>query len=123
MASKHIHILENVPTSNEIYSRYNVMVVPLQSGSGLRIKIVEGLSFGKAIVTTPIGCEGIEIQNNRDVLIADTPQKFAHSVIALLENRELRNTMEVNAKSFAEEHLDNTKLTATLVRFYNSILS
>jgi glycosyltransferase involved in cell wall biosynthesis len=123
MASKHIHVLENVPTSNEIYSRYNVMVVPLQSGSGLRIKIVEGLSFGKAIVSTPIGCEGIDVQNNRDLLIAETPEKFADAVIELVENNERRNSIELNAKSFAKEHLDNIKLTATLVRFYNSILS
>lgn len=123
MASKHIHILENVPTSNEIYSRYNIMVVPLQSGSGLRIKIVEGLSFGKAIVSTPIGCEGIDVQNNRDLLIAETPEKFADAVIELVENNERRNSIELNAKSFANEYLDNTKLTATLVRFYNSILS
>ena len=123
MASKHIHVLENVPTSNEIYSRYNVMVVPLQSGSGLRIKIVEGLSFGKAIVSTPIGCEGIGVQNNRDLLIAETPEKFADAVIELVENNERRNSIELNAKSFAKKYLDNTKLTATLVRFYNSILS
>jgi len=122
-ASTNIEILENVPMSNEIYTRFNIMVVPLQSGSGLRIKIVEGLSFGKAIVTTPIGSEGIDVQNNRDLLIAEASEKFAHSVIELLENKELRNTIEVNAKSFAKEHLDNTKLTATLVRFYNSILS
>jgi len=122
-ASATIEILENVPTSNEIYSRYNVMVVPLQSGSGLRIKIVEGLSFGKAIVSTPIGCEGIDVQNNRDLLIAETPEKFADAVIELVENNERRNSIELNAKSFANEYLDNTKLTATLVRFYNSILS
>jgi glycosyltransferase involved in cell wall biosynthesis len=122
-ASVNVLILENVPTSNEIYNRYNVMVVPLQSGSGLRIKIVEGLSFGKAIVSTPIGCEGIDVQNNRDLLIAETPEKFADAVIELVENNERRNSIELNAKSFAKEHLDNIKLTATLVRFYNSILS
>ena len=99
------------------------MVVPLQSGSGLRIKIVEGLSFGKAIVSTPIGCEGIGVQNNRDLLIAETPEKFADAVIELVENNERRNSIELNAKSFAKKYLDNTKLTATLVRFYNSILS
>ena len=122
-ASANIQILENVPTSNEIYSRFNVMVVPLQSGSGLRIKIVEGLSFGKAIVTTPIGCEGIKVQNKRDLLIAETPESFAEAVIELVENSETRNSIELSAKSFANDHLDNTKLTATLVRFYNSILS
>ena len=95
----------------------------LEHCCGLRIKIVEGLSFGKAIVTTPVGCEGINVQSNRDLLIAETPKDFVDSVLKLLEDSLLRESMEANAKSFAKEELDNTKLTATLVQFYNSILS
>ena len=123
LASSSIQLLENVADSRDVYNRFNIMIVPLQSGSGLRIKIVEGLSFGKAIVTTPVGCEGINVQSNRDLLIAEKPEDFVDSVLKLLEDSLLRESMEANAKSFAKEELDNTKLTATLVQFYNSILS
>jgi UDP-N-acetylglucosamine:LPS N-acetylglucosamine transferase len=56
-------------------------------------------------------------------LIAEKPEDFVDSVLKLLEDSSLRESMEANAKSFAKEELDNTKLTATLVQFYNSILS
>jgi len=65
----------------------SVYVVPLRMGSGTRLKILEGLAMKKAIVTTSIGCEGIDVKNGTDAIIADTPGKFAESVTNLLLNR------------------------------------
>jgi glycosyltransferase involved in cell wall biosynthesis len=62
-------------------------------GSGTRLKISEALSMKKPIVTTSIGCEGIEVVSGESVLIADEPQAFADEVIRLLHDAELRSRL------------------------------
>jgi len=73
--------------------RASVYVVPLRMGSGTRLKISEALSMKKPIVTTSIGCEGIEVVSGESVLIADEPQAFADEVIRLLHDAELRSRL------------------------------
>lgn len=68
--------------------RASVYVVPLNMGSGTRLKVVEALSMKKPIVSTSIGCEGIEVNNEEHLLIRDNPDSFAEAVIKLMENRK-----------------------------------
>jgi glycosyltransferase involved in cell wall biosynthesis len=120
--SHQILIKENIAEAKEIYSNYNIMLVPLQSGSGLRIKIVEGLAFGKAIVSTDIGAEGIPVQPNENIILANEPKAFAERVINLLTDDILLTNIETGARKFAEEHLDNQKITKELVDFYKKLV-
>ncbi len=99
-----------------------LMVVPLLSGSGMRIKIVEGLALGKAIVSTSIGAEGIEVENGKHIAIADTPELFSQKVIDLLKDKKYVLEMGRNAKLFASENLDNNKLTQDLYSFLKSTI-
>lgn len=122
LVEQNIVIQENVEDPIEIYSKYNVMLVPLQSGSGLRIKIVEGLSYGKAIVSTNVGAEGISIESGKNIQIADDLNEFSLQVIQILQNTEKRLCLERNARAFAAENLDNTKITSTLVAFYQNLI-
>jgi glycosyltransferase involved in cell wall biosynthesis len=98
-----------------------LMIVPLLSGSGMRIKIVEGMSLGKAIVSTSIGAEGIEANRGVDIAIADLPEQFANKTIELLTSKEQIIKMGQNAQRFAFENLDNNKLTQNLFDFYKGI--
>lgn len=122
LVESNVLIKENVPDPKEIYSKYNIMLVPLQSGSGLRIKIIEGLSYGKAIVSTSIGAEGIDAISGYTIVLADTPEKFSESVIGLLKDPSSLQDLEKNARSFAQENLENTKITSNLVTFYIHLL-
>ncbi len=122
LKSKQIHIKENVPDAKEIYSNYNLMIVPLQSGSGLRIKIVEGLAYGKAIVSTEIGAEGIPIQQHENIILENNPVDFAKNIINLLTDRALLSKIESGARKFADEQLDNRKITKNLVDFYEELI-
>ncbi|MBK7964297.1 MAG: glycosyltransferase [Bacteroidetes bacterium] len=63
-----------------------IMIVPLFSGSGMRVKIVEGMAMQKAIVTTSIGAEGIAGVDGRDFLIGNTAEEFASNILKLLED-------------------------------------
>jgi len=122
LQNKQIIIKENVAEAKEIYSNYNIMLVPLQSGSGLRIKIVEGLAHGKAIVSTDLGAEGIPIQSNENIFLVNEPKVFVDKITNLLSDDVLLSKIEAGARSFAEEHLDNQKITKELVTFYEGLV-
>lgn len=79
-------------------SRAAVYVVPLRVGGGTRLKILDAMAMGKAIVSTSIGCEGIEVTDGHDILIADTPEQFAARVIELIRKPQMRATLSENAR-------------------------
>src|SRR5204862_8147455 len=70
-----------------------VDVVPLRKESGTRLKILEALAMRKAIVTTSIGCEGLDLTHGESALIADAPGDFAGHVVELLRNEPLRQKL------------------------------
>jgi polysaccharide biosynthesis protein PslH len=111
-------VIEKVAESKVFYNEYGVMLVPLLSGSGLRIKIIEGMAYGKAIVSTSIGAEGIHAVDGRNIILADEPAGFTKAVIDLLLHDEKRARLEQEAQRFAELNFDNKKVVAGLVAFY-----
>lgn len=120
LKQKNVTIIENVESSHEFYNYYDIMLVPLFSGSGLRIKLVEGLAFGKAIVTTSIGAEGINYTNGKDLLIADNPQEFVNAVVKLLSSDDIKNKLQHNARQLAENQFDYLKVAKELIEFYKT---
>ncbi|RMD72937.1 MAG: glycosyltransferase, partial [Bacteroidetes bacterium] len=77
-----------VPSATEFINAHSIMVAPLFSGSGMRVKILEGMALAKAVVTTPLGLEGIEASHEREVLLAEAPEAFAQALITLMERPE-----------------------------------
>jgi glycosyltransferase involved in cell wall biosynthesis len=74
-----------------------VFVVPLRIGGGTRLKIYEAMAMRKAVVSTTIGAEGLDVNHNRDILLADDPQTFADSVIEMLRDHPRRMLLEAAA--------------------------
>lgn len=103
-------------------SNFSIMVVPILSGSGMRVKIVEGMMLGKVIVTTPIGIEGIDAINNEHAIIVDTPKEFAKAIIELIQQPSRKSDIAEKARIFASEHFDNMKLTNKLEIFYKTLV-
>ena len=81
-----------------------VMVVPIRIGSGTRLKILDAMAMGKAIVSTSVGCEGLNVNDGKDILIADDPEDFANQTIDLLKNLDKRITLEKNAIELAKTY-------------------
>ncbi len=96
----------------------SIMVVPLFSGSGMRIKIIEGMALGKSIVSTEIGAEGIEVNHNENILIASDADSFVSAISSLVENKELCEQIGRNAIDFIHKKFDNLVATEKLVGFY-----
>jgi glycosyltransferase involved in cell wall biosynthesis len=111
-----------VKSSVDFIESKAVMIVPLLSGSGMRVKIVEGMALGKAIVSTTIGAEGINAINGKQIAIADSPYNFAMALINLLKTKDSINEMGQNAQQFAEINLNNRILTQNLLNFYRRFI-
>lgn len=106
---------------NDAYDFINskaVMVVPLFSGSGMRIKIIEGMALGKPIVTTDIGTEGIPTENGKNILIANDADRFTDAINQLINDRELANRIGKSAIGFIQEKFDNLSQAEALIEFY-----
>lgn len=123
LRKSNVLIVENVMDGKTFFQQHQVMIVPLLSGSGLRIKIIEGMAYGKAIVSTTIGCEGIKTTHNKNILIADSPEDFINCVVNLLNNPAKRHELEKQATDFAYKEFNNSEVVATLVEFYKQLLN
>jgi glycosyltransferase involved in cell wall biosynthesis len=91
-----------------------VYIVPLRIGGGTRLKIFDAMSMGKAIVSTSIGCEGIDVTDGHDIMIADTPDDFAQKVIQLMQDPDLRERLSRNARRSVEERFSWKKIAPRL---------
>ena len=98
--------------------KYDIMLVPLLAGSGVRVKIIEGMAMGKAIITTSVGIEGIECVFGKDILVADSREQFAEAVCKCLADETLKQSLSQNARKFVEQFNDVGKATALLTKFY-----
>ena len=98
--------LPNVVFKGEVADAYefmnskSIMVVPLFSGSGMRIKIIEGMALGKPIVTTPVGTEGISTTSGENIIVIANTEGFVQSISDLIENREFFDKISKNAIEF-----------------------
>lgn len=102
--------------------RTAVMAVPLRFGSGMRVKILDGLAWGLPMVSTSIGCEGIDVTPGQDILLADAPEPFAAQVVRLLRDRALADTLATNARRLAEQRYDWRVLYPRWDEVYASVL-
>ncbi len=92
-ANKNINVAGFVEDTRPYIDEASVYVVPLRMGGGTRLKIMEALSMKKPLVTTSIGCEGIDVEDRKTALVADDPQAFAEAVMELFENKELADRL------------------------------
>ena len=98
------------------------LVVPLRLGGGTRLKIVEGMAMGKAIVSTTLGAEGIDAVAGRDLLIADEPAAFADAVNRLLADPDLADRVGRSARHLAVQRYAWSSAARSLENFYRQVL-
>ena len=119
--SKGIEIVGEVPDSATFMKENGILIVPLLSGSGIRIKILEGMSLGKVVITTSIGAEGIDACYGKEIIVADTPDAFAEAVTHCLSHPEECRRIGMNAAAFVRTRFDEKTLGTELMRFYQTI--
>lgn len=120
--SESIIIDGEVPDAIDYMHRFQIMAVPLLSGSGIRIKIIEGMMAGCAVVTTTIGAEGINYTNGRHLLIADSASDFKSALNKLITEAEYTSNMGKEAAQFVAHNHNNAILINDLLTFYKQYL-
>lgn len=115
-----VEFVGEVANARDFMEENTIMIVPLLAGSGMRIKIIEGLGLGKAIVSTSIGAEGIPAIHNESICIANTKEEFVESIQLLIKNNEIRFSIEKNAVTFVHTNFDNETIISNLLDFYKT---
>jgi sugar transferase (PEP-CTERM/EpsH1 system associated) len=119
----HVNVTGEVPDVRPYIAKAGVMVVPLRMGSGTRLKVLEGLAMGKPVVSTTIGCEGIDVRADEHLRIADTPETIASAVVALQEERETALAMGTRGRSLVVDRYSWASITDHLELFHREILA
>ena len=117
----HVDVIGEVPNAKEFVANHNVAIVPLLSGSGIRIKIIESMAMGKAVITTQIGAEGILYDEDVNIIIAENKAKMAEAIHRINENPASAEEIGKAARKLVEEVYDNRKLIERLLLFYQQI--
>ncbi len=95
-----------VPDVKEYLSRAAAFVVPLRTGGGMRVKILDAWAWGLPIVSTTIGAEGIRVRADENLLLADSPGEFAAAVMRLVQNRSFAHHLAENGRSWVAAQYD-----------------
>jgi len=116
-----VKVVGEVDDAAQFMKSKAIMPVPLFSGSGMRVKIIEAMMLKKAVVSTTIGIEGIMHNDGKDVLIANTAEEFIESISILVSNTKKYNSICDNAKKNIDKNYSNEVLSRKLIDFmYNN---
>jgi len=118
-----VELHENVPEILPWFRGADLLVIPLRYGAGIRIKILEAMSAGLPIVATSKGCEGLQVEHGRELLIADDPDSMASEVIRLLNDPALRKSLAENARSFVAEHYSWESLVHSMTDGFQRVVA
>lgn len=118
LAHQNIDVAGEVPDAKAFINRHPIMIVPLLSGSGMRVKILEGMALGRVVITTGIGLEGIHAKHLEHVLIADTPKQFFDAFQFCTTHHKQIKAIGNNARSFITNNYDNLKIGERLIKEY-----
>lgn len=97
------------------------VVVPLMVGGGSRLKILDALSMSKPVVSTSIGCEGLNVNHGKDILVCDTDGEFAQGVIKVLQDRQLAQSLGKNGRRLVQEQYGWEMLGKQMERVYAAV--
>jgi glycosyltransferase involved in cell wall biosynthesis len=98
-----VTVVGRVPDVRPHLAQASCCIVPLRVGSGTRLKILDAWAMGKAVVSTSLGCEGLDAIDGENILVCDDPESFAAAVIEVLTSAALRSRLGDNGRATAEQ--------------------
>lgn len=102
------------------YNKAGIVIVPILSGSGTRLKVLEAMSFGVPVLSTAKGAEGIDYVEDRDIVIADLPELFIKKAISLLTNKDKRIRVSGAGRKLVQNYYDWEKIGKQLFKSLNT---
>jgi polysaccharide biosynthesis protein PslH len=98
-----------------------LMIVPLKSGGGMRVKIIQGMALGKTIISTTIGAEGIQYTNGKNILIADSPAEMLAQVGQCMRDRNLCFSIGEEGRKLVRENYSNAGIGKKVLEFFKAV--
>ncbi|MEA2337544.1 MAG: polysaccharide biosynthesis protein PslH [Thermoanaerobaculia bacterium] len=118
---QNIEFLGQVEDAHAFMQRMSVIIAPLFAGGGMRIKVLEAMSLARPVVATTLGAGGLDVQHDRDILIANDAPSFAESVTRLLCDRDEATRLGEAARTTVASLYDSNVLARGLLSFYESL--
>jgi glycosyltransferase involved in cell wall biosynthesis len=118
-----VAVTGEVPDMRPYYEQASVAIAPLRSGGGTRLKILDALAAVRPIVTTTVGCEGLDVIDGVHVLVADDTDNFAERTVQLLRDRDLNRRIATQGRAFVEQRYDWRTLGAKYAQLLTDVVS
>lgn len=122
-ADKSIRLTGWVEDIRPFLARGSICIVPLRIGGGTRLKIFEAMAMGKATVSTSVGAEGLPVRSGENIILADSPADFAHSVISLLRDAQHRRRLGNAARTLVQEKYSWSKVAESFAQTLQEVTS
>lgn len=122
LGNETIVVTGRVPDVTPYLDRAAVVVVPLRTGGGLRVKVKEALAAGKAVVASRLAVEGLDVEDGKQILLAESDEQFADTVVHLLNNPEQRAALATRAGAWARANLGWERSIAAYEALYESLI-
>jgi glycosyltransferase involved in cell wall biosynthesis len=116
-----VHVTGRVGSVQAYYEASAVSVVPIRAGGGTRLKILESMALGRPVVSTTVGCEGIDVEPGKHLLIGDTAERFADQVLLLLSERDLWEGISRRGREFVVREHDWNLIGNRLLEVYAEV--
>ncbi len=118
-----VKIVGEVDDAQDFINSKSIMIVPLFSGSGIRIKIIEAMALGKTVISTKIGADGINYCENEDIIIASTAREFIIAITKCINDKAYCRNVGERAKELIKNQHNNQLIIQKLVSFYKEIIA
>ena len=116
-----VEVVGEVPDAFEFMASKTMLIAPLFSGSGIRIKIIESMAMGKAVIATTVGAEGINYTDGQNILIANSKKEFLKAIKKLYGNPELAATIGQRARELVKQEHNIKETSIQLEKFYTGL--
>jgi len=122
ISSTSVKYVGDVEDAKKFINDHPIMVVPLLAGSGIRIKILEGMALGRVVITTSVGLEGIPAQHGKHVLLANTADEFVKAIEKCILNEDIASQISLAAENFVRQKFDRSTMASQIVEAYKQAL-
>ena len=117
-----VTVVGEVPDAAQFIADKQINIVPLLSGSGIRVKIIEAMAAGKVVVATTVAAQGIDYTDGVDLLIANSPEQFAQQTARCMNDPEFCLSVGRAARRLVAERYDGQHLTTEMLKFYEKVI-
>lgn len=120
---KGVSIVGEVPDAKAFIASKNIMIIPLMSGGGMRVKLIEALALEKPVVSTPLGAKGVAVANDKTIKLATKPKDFAEAILSLAADADNARRMAQEGRELIVAKYDTKKLAVQLHSFLTKLIA